>query len=722
MLSWEDKYQCSVSSKPQEWVAKTSSGTSRDWYCLSSSADGQILVAGTYLGYIYISKDSGNTWEAKGHIDYWFDIAISADGTKIIACSGLGYIYISSDLGNTFVSSAFTGNWLSVCLSNTGSILYSCEGSGYIYISNNSGVTWEQIGINKPYTSLKCSQDGSKIFATTSNDNFYVSLDYGNSWNAKSIIRYWQKLAVSYSGEIILAIGDGYLQVSLDYGNSFTQKFSNKNWTCVASNFDSSLLLAGDVNGYIYYSDNYGDSWEAGNVTGLWYSIASDFSGYNLSAIDIASYVFISNTVKLKKEYTIVNAQNKPTQQWIPGYSYFKPDFDAELSSSGKDYVIARLNSLGFTTVGFVPITKEQLVPAFNYTNIKPFPDYPIYYFCNYDTQWNVGFDKSNLFEFALPVLTGPILHTSVNSYFDTRPEGEIVNVPSSYSIVTPEPYKQQVPIIGWNAGALSESMFTSIGTASFSIKFNSVGVFTGLCEQSIAIQDQRPERIKYAIYSHLGIYSVYVDNIKKTNDSSYIEEDVFKIVISKTLVSFYKNGLLIYSETKVDNNTVYVLDCSLYYSDDAILNASIGASTTLDSYSSGIGTLTYVGIGISKNYSIGQGTYTYTGTGSNLVEIDFTQEYSGLGISYNYSIGSGLQEYTGQSSNYPSRMDGTLTYTGFGISKNHSIGQGNISYTGLGEAGGIIPTVPPIGLGYMVYTGFSRNVYILPPQIFVIT
>jgi len=425
---------------------------------------------------------------------------------------------------------------------------------------------------------------------------------------------------------------------------------------------------------------------------------------------------------KLVKEYSFETVIPNSYQEFLPGYSYFKDASQAALTSSGQTYVASVLSNRGYKVSPsdlIVSGTTSSYIFGISYRttsgyDIDPSTGNEVYKPIGWYIQF--GYIPLKIGGYSIP----ESIHTTVNRYFDTPPTGGTVNVPGSWTTVTPEPYEQKVPIVGWNGGAISSGMFTSTGTASFSIGYKSVGAFTGLCEQNIAIQDQRYERIKYAIYTHLGIYSVYIDNVKKTVDSSFVEEDVFKIVVSKTLVAFYKNDLLIYSETKIDNNTVYVLDCSMYYSNDSILNASIDVSTTLDSYSSASGTLTYVGDGISYNYSIGQGELSYTSVGSNLVEVEFTQEYSGIGISYNYSIGIGLQEYTGQSYNYPSRIEGTLTYTGFGISKNHSVGQGNLAYIGLGEAGGIIPTVPPIGLGYMVYTGFSRNVYILPPQIFV--
>jgi hypothetical protein len=503
----------------------------------------------------------------------------------------------------------------------------------------------------------------------------------------------------------------------IEYGSPNSIRLSNSE-VFTLNSFDAAnlyanvgtLVVTGFVNNVEAYSvvlntlgsnawDTYTFS-EWHNLNKVEIVASNNFVGFDNFNVTVESVFILVNS--LKKSYSSTTVQPNSYQQWIPGYSYFKDSSEARLTSSGKAYVAARLGILGYKVTA---ANVESFIFAMGYGI----------------SDWVIAFG-------FVPLLIGGYgapaqMHIAVDSYFDTPSTGTIVNASGSYTTVIPEPYEQQAPIIGWNAGAISVDMFTSTGTSSFSVETNSVGVFTGLCEQSIAVQDQRFERIKYAIYTHLGIGSVYIDNIKKTVDFSYTRDDVFKIVISKYLISFYMNGLLLYSETKEDNNNnIYVLDCSMYYSNDTILNASINSLGVLDSYSSGVGLMFYTGQGTSLNHSIGTGSYTYIGIGSNLCEVEFIQEYVGSGISSNYSIGIGLQEYTGQGINYPSRMDALMTYTGFGISKNHSIGQGTISYSGLGEAGGIVPTIPPIGLGYMEYMGFSRNVFILPPQVFIIT
>jgi photosystem II stability/assembly factor-like uncharacterized protein len=44
-------------------------------------------------GAIYVSTDSGRTWNRMGERRYWQSVAISSDGNKIVAAEQLGFIY-----------------------------------------------------------------------------------------------------------------------------------------------------------------------------------------------------------------------------------------------------------------------------------------------------------------------------------------------------------------------------------------------------------------------------------------------------------------------------------------------------------------------------------------------------------------------------------------------------------------------------------------------------
>ena len=74
----------------QSWQATSAPS---DVYCSSvtSSADGNALVAVAYEGTVYVSWNSGTRWSqttAPGNI--LFSVAASVDGTKLVAAGGPG--------------------------------------------------------------------------------------------------------------------------------------------------------------------------------------------------------------------------------------------------------------------------------------------------------------------------------------------------------------------------------------------------------------------------------------------------------------------------------------------------------------------------------------------------------------------------------------------------------------------------------------------------------
>ena len=75
------------------WVARISAGK-REWYGITSSADGTRLAAMAHGEYIYTSIDSGITWTPKTFtgMKSWRGAASSADGLKVAACAPGGGI------------------------------------------------------------------------------------------------------------------------------------------------------------------------------------------------------------------------------------------------------------------------------------------------------------------------------------------------------------------------------------------------------------------------------------------------------------------------------------------------------------------------------------------------------------------------------------------------------------------------------------------------------
>lgn len=75
-----------------------------DWNQVVSSADGKTLLAVQYDtdSFLYVSRDSGLTWNPVGQSNTWDVVAMSADGSRMLASEDSGPIYVSLDSGGTW--------------------------------------------------------------------------------------------------------------------------------------------------------------------------------------------------------------------------------------------------------------------------------------------------------------------------------------------------------------------------------------------------------------------------------------------------------------------------------------------------------------------------------------------------------------------------------------------------------------------------------------------
>ena len=103
-----------------------------DWYQIACSADGTTLLADQYYSttdtLLYVSRDSGLTWNPVGQSNAWDAVAMSADGNKMLASVVNGPIYVSVDSGNTWQPTD-TGNddWNQIATSVDG---FTVRGAG----------------------------------------------------------------------------------------------------------------------------------------------------------------------------------------------------------------------------------------------------------------------------------------------------------------------------------------------------------------------------------------------------------------------------------------------------------------------------------------------------------------------------------------------------------------------------------------------------------------
>lgn len=338
---------------PLSWERVMVPGTMQEelWKSIASSSDGTRLAAvegweaKTWYdndGYIYTSKDGGETWQQRKTAGKkrWSAITSSSDGMNLAASvagtiiSGTtkeivkeGYIYTSNDGGDTWVERTSSGSrcWSSIASSADGSKLAAVASSasipfpdeqpvngGYIYTSSDSGVTWtERAGAGRrDWRLITSSSDGSKLAACAGFEEYgqsylYTSPDSGATWVERTGagMRRWESIASSADGTKIVAVS-GNVYISTNSGETWTkveiyineEGFDElKNVHSIAASSDGTRLAAGGFE-CIYTSTDGGETWmkRVGSGSRYWESIALSSDGARIAAASYGGYIYTS--------------------------------------------------------------------------------------------------------------------------------------------------------------------------------------------------------------------------------------------------------------------------------------------------------------------------------------------------------------------------------------------------------------------------------------------
>lgn len=199
------------------WSALSSSGT-RAWSAISTSQNGNVVVAAVATGYIYVSTDSGSTWSEKTAAGSrsWRTVTVSSDGTKIRAItSNTLKLYQSDDSGGTWSENATLPtvlntdfnpdgtrssngcsnpcaipSWAELTMSGSATkiaLLATAAGSydsgRQVFISQNGGSTWEETQV--------CCRDQSTVrqIASSRSDTNWTIMS-GNYASSPGYMRY----------------------------------------------------------------------------------------------------------------------------------------------------------------------------------------------------------------------------------------------------------------------------------------------------------------------------------------------------------------------------------------------------------------------------------------------------------------------------------------------------------------------------------------------------
>ena len=221
----------------------------------------------------------------------WRGVATSSDGTKQAAVVLGGSIWLSTDSGNTWNEhdneNITTNPWMAVTSSNTGEILMAANFDEGLYVSSNSGLDWDMMTDGGRFQDVACSEDCKYAVAAINNGFIYTSSDYGQTWydDNNAGYRFWEAVASDSTGQYLIAILNDYIYTSQDYGKIWTPNNKKGIWKDCTSDSTGKYLVIVENGGYIYTSDDYGGTWQKTSAPyEYWYSVTSSSSGKQLFA------------------------------------------------------------------------------------------------------------------------------------------------------------------------------------------------------------------------------------------------------------------------------------------------------------------------------------------------------------------------------------------------------------------------------------------------------
>lgn len=281
---------------------------------MACSDNGQHVVVGSTQRKLFTSHDYGATWNhtftlPNGPYSY-NDVVSSCNGQYWATLSYKGGIYISSDYGNTWVqTSAPSLDWISITSSDSGQFVTAVGGYD-IYTSSDYGNTWvAAFAITRGWVDVSSSSSGQFLAAVAQNTGVFLSDDYGVSWrNATSVAlnnKNWHNVAISSSGQKLVAAINGVAYISNDYGASWNVNsppdFSLGTLQCSGNQY---CLISGYDKFFV--SDDFGATWMLNSAPFPSYGRAT------LSGNGQYAYGYISNTL-YKMTRTAASPTREPT-------------------------------------------------------------------------------------------------------------------------------------------------------------------------------------------------------------------------------------------------------------------------------------------------------------------------------------------------------------------------------------------------------------------------
>jgi hypothetical protein len=221
---------------------------SKRFHAITSSADGERLLAAIEGDLLLMSTDAGQNWTPRNTPGNrtWTGVGSSADGTNLVAVAATGQLYTSADGGEvwTLRASAGTRGWNDAAVSANAATMVAAAAGDRLIVSKDKGVSWNDF--NSPvanWIAVASSANGLRLVAVAANNFVYTSVNGGTNWVARnsSGSRVWSAVVISADGNKIAATSDAGIFISLDAGNTWVAQ--NRVSSALAANADFSQIV-----------------------------------------------------------------------------------------------------------------------------------------------------------------------------------------------------------------------------------------------------------------------------------------------------------------------------------------------------------------------------------------------------------------------------------------------------------------------------------------------
>ena len=210
---------------------------------LAVAGNGSDLIAGTFGGGVFLSKDSGATWDNRNNgLTSTFVVSLAvvpdgAGGSNFFAATNGGGVFLSSNNGAswTAINNGFPNTFVHVLAATSGAsgtVLFAGVDQGGAYLSTNNGANWNAVNTGLPV--------GASIFTLLSNGtNVFAGIDNGCVFRSSNNGSNWTEADSGLSGATVSMLtfrpnGNGTdLFAAMRSGGVFHSTNDGTNWTAI---------------------------------------------------------------------------------------------------------------------------------------------------------------------------------------------------------------------------------------------------------------------------------------------------------------------------------------------------------------------------------------------------------------------------------------------------------------------------------------------------------